>query len=161
MILVSGVVGQGWWCRYGYGSRLFHECYMRHGPYLTGVDHPLDHGGTSNYTPYILSCYPGYWNQEFLEPWTSSVMWWSKDNDWGMDIISHCIMSVIWVMGHVWLGYIIPQTTAWPPTTPQTCSAITLVFGMKSLNHWPRQWCPCFMSVTWVVNYVWQGWITP
>ena len=59
--LTSGVVVQWWWLIYGYVMQLFHECYMRHGPHLTGVNHPTYHGMTSSYSPDILNCYPGYW----------------------------------------------------------------------------------------------------
>ena len=70
------------------------ECYMRHELHLAGVDHLIDHHMTTKYTPDILSYYPGYWIQE-LEPWSSSVLWWSKDNDAGMDMVSHHFMNVI------------------------------------------------------------------
>ena len=35
---------------YGYSIPPFHECYIRHVPYLIGLDHPTDHGMTSNCT---------------------------------------------------------------------------------------------------------------
>ena len=73
MVLISGIVVQEWWCRYEYTILPFHEFYMKHGPPLIGVDHPTDTHMSTNYTPAILSCYPGYWNQE-LEPWSSSVV---------------------------------------------------------------------------------------
>jgi len=73
MDLISGIVVQGWWCMYGYGIPLFHECYMSHAPYLTGMDHLPEHTMTSNYSLDILSWYPSFWNQE-LEPWTLSVL---------------------------------------------------------------------------------------
>ena len=71
--LISGWVVPGWWYMYGYAVPLFHECYMRHVPCLTGVDHLTDHTTTPNYTPDMISCYPGFRNQE-LEPCTSSVI---------------------------------------------------------------------------------------
>ena len=40
MNLVSGIVVQGQLYMYGYTIPLFHECYMRHGVRLTGVDSP-------------------------------------------------------------------------------------------------------------------------
>jgi len=58
--LISGIVIQGWWRTYRYGIPLFYECYMKHELYLTGLDHPLDHHMTSNYTKDMLSCYPRY-----------------------------------------------------------------------------------------------------
>ena len=75
MDLIRSVVVKSlwWWHRYGYDIPLLYEYYMRHGPRLTGVDHPTDHIMTWNYTPDILICYPGYWNQE-LAPCTSSVV---------------------------------------------------------------------------------------
>ena len=73
MIFISNVVFQEWWCRYGYAIPPLHEYYVSHVPRLTWVDHPLYHHMTSNYTQDILSCYPGYWNQD-LELWTLSVM---------------------------------------------------------------------------------------
>ena len=54
----------------------------------------LVHSMTSNYTPDMLSCYPSSWTTK-LEPWTSAVVWWSKDNDTCMDMLSQCFMSVI------------------------------------------------------------------
>ena len=71
--LSSIVVVQGCSRMYGYAIPLLYECYMRHGPYLTVVDHPTDHYMTSNYTLEMLSYYPVFWNQE-LEPCTSSVV---------------------------------------------------------------------------------------
>ena len=56
MVLISGVVVQGWWCRYKYTIPPFYECYISHGPRLIGVDHPTYHHMTSNCTPAILSC---------------------------------------------------------------------------------------------------------
>ena len=49
-------------------------------------------------------------------------------------------------------AWITPQTMTWPQTTPQTCSAVTLVFGTKSLNHGPHQWCggPRMMTQVWI-----------
>ena len=48
---------------------------MRHVPRQTWVGHPTDHGMTSNYTPEMLICYPGYWNQEFEScQWCSGEM---------------------------------------------------------------------------------------
>ena len=101
--LINGGVVQGWWHRYWYTIPLFHECYMRNGSCLTWVGHLTRHDMTSNYSPDILSCYPGYWNQD-LEPCSSPVVWWSKNDDTGMDMLSHCFMSVIWGMHHVWQG---------------------------------------------------------
>ena len=49
------------------------------------MDHPTYHIMTSNYTPDMLRCYPGFWNEE-LELWTSSVVQWSKDDDTEMDM---------------------------------------------------------------------------
>ena len=43
MYLISGVVVQECWYMYGYAIPLFYECYMRHGPHMTGVNHPIDH----------------------------------------------------------------------------------------------------------------------
>ena len=40
MLLVSDIVVQGWWCRYGYDISSFHDCYMSYGPHLKGTDHP-------------------------------------------------------------------------------------------------------------------------
>ena len=58
---------------YGYAIPLFYECYMGHGPHLTGVNHPIDHSMTFNYTLDILSCYPGFWKEE-PEQYTLSVV---------------------------------------------------------------------------------------
>ena len=74
MLLVSGIVVQWWWHRDGYGMQPFYEYSMRYGPCLTGMHHPVDHHMTTNDSlDSILSCYPGYWNQE-LEQCTSSVV---------------------------------------------------------------------------------------
>ena len=87
---------------------------------------------------------------------------WSKDNDVCMDMLSYCFICVIWGMDHVWQGWVTPPTTAWPPTTPQTCSAVTLLFGTKSLNHGSCQWCsgPRMMIYVWIyyptVLWVWS-----
>ena len=118
MDLISGVVVQWCWCRYGYSIPPFHECFMRHGPHLIGVDHPTDHHMITNYTLDTLSCYPGYWNTGFLELWSSSLVLGSKDNNPDMYMISYHSISVIWGMKYVWLGWITPQTTIWPQTTP-------------------------------------------
>ena len=41
-----------------------YERFMRHGLSLTGVDHPIDHGMTSNYVPDILTYYARFRYQE-------------------------------------------------------------------------------------------------
>ena len=73
---------------------------MSHEVHLPGVDHPTDHHMTANYTPDMLSCYPGYWNQE-LESWSSSVVLGSKDSSQGIDMLSDHSMSVVLVVDHV------------------------------------------------------------
>ena len=133
---------------YEYVIPLFYECSMRHVPCLTGMDHLTDHNITSKYIQDRLSCYPGCRNPE-IEPWTSSVVEWSKDDDTGMDMISLCLVSVIGGIDHVWQGWIdphttispqsvciIPQTTVSPPTAPQPHSAVTLYIGTKSSRSW-------------------------
>ena len=70
MFLISGVVVQGWWCRYGCAISLFYESYMRHVPYLTGPAHPTDHCITPNYNPGMIIYYTGCGIQK-LEPCTS------------------------------------------------------------------------------------------
>ena len=110
MVLISGIVVQGWWHSYGFGISLFHDCYMSHELHLTGVDHSIDHSMTSNYTLDMLSCYPGFLTQE-LEQCTSSVVQWSKDDDACMYMLSRYFMSVTWGMYHIWYGWITPQTT--------------------------------------------------
>ena len=57
---ISPIVAQGRWHRYEYAIPLFYECYMRHGPHLTGVNHPADHIMIFNCTPYLFSYYPSY-----------------------------------------------------------------------------------------------------
>ena len=44
MYLISGIVVQGWWYAYRYGIPLFYECYVMHGPCMTGVNHPHTYG---------------------------------------------------------------------------------------------------------------------
>ena len=92
-----------------------------------------------------------------------------------MNMLYHCSISVISVMNYVWQRWITPHTTPWPQTTPQICSAVTLAFGIKSLNDELSQWCRWsndndpgmnilshhLRSVIWVMDYVWQGWMTP
>ena len=101
MALNSSVVVQGWWYMYGHAIPLFYESYMRHGTCMAGVNHPTDHNVTSNYTPYMLSCYPSFRREE---PYlcTSPVMKWSKEDDLDINMISHWFMSVIWGIDHVW-----------------------------------------------------------
>ena len=57
MLIISGVMVQGWWHRYGCDIQPFYKCYMRHGPCLIGVYHPLDYHMITNNNPDILSCY--------------------------------------------------------------------------------------------------------
>ena len=84
-----------------------------------------------------------------LLPWFSVPRAWTIyltsviviQGQWYMciDILSHCFMSVIWGMDHnVWQRWIASHTTGWPPTTPWTCSAVTLVLRPKSLNNVPH-----------------------
>ena len=73
MGLISGVMTQEWCTRYGCSILLFHECYKRHGPHLTWVDHSAAKSMTSYYTLDMIRCYTGYWNQEF-ESCTSIVV---------------------------------------------------------------------------------------
>ena len=67
-----------YWCKDDCASiYMLCKCFMgviwEDGSYLTWMDHPTDNSMTSNYSPDILSCYPGYWNQD-LEPWSLSVV---------------------------------------------------------------------------------------
>ena len=61
---ISVVVVQGRWYMYVHAISLFYECYMRYGLCLTGMNHLTDHIMTSNYTPNMLSCYPGFWEKQ-------------------------------------------------------------------------------------------------
>ena len=88
-------------------------------------------------------------------------------------------ITVIWGIGHVWQGLITPQTTAWPPTTPQICSAVFfwilepragtmhLIIGIVVQEWWHRYGYSipllyeCYMSVSWGMAHIWHGWITP
>ena len=56
MYIISDILVQEWWHRYGYTSPLFFQYYIRHGPFLTGVDDSIDHIITSNYTTYLFFC---------------------------------------------------------------------------------------------------------
>ena len=167
MYLVSEVVVQGRWHMYGYSIPLFQECYMRNVRCLTGEKHPTGHSMTmtSNYTTYMVSGFLCSQSQG-SEQWTSVVELWSKDDDACMDLLSHGFVSVIWGMDHVWQRRITPQTTSLPPTTPRTCSAVTLFFwGGKSLYNVPHQWCSgpmkmtqvwiCYPTVIWVLYKAW------
>ena len=124
--------------------------------------------------PYMLSYYAGFLEEKKSlnhrnHQWCSGPR--MRIYVWIGYIIS--FMSVIWGMGNAWQGSITPQTT-WSPTKPQTCSAVTLLVGTKSLDHGPHQLCSgptwghlygydisLFMRVLWGMDYVWQGWITP
>ena len=110
MYIIIGVVIQVWWYLYVFDIQPFYECYMRHGSCLTGLDHLIDHGMTSNYIPDILNCYPRYMNQE-LEPWASSVVQWSRDDITCMDILLHHVMSVY----EAWTT----SDRVWSPHTPR------------------------------------------
>ena len=78
-----------------------------------------------------------------------------------MDMLFYCFMSVLCSMVFIWQGWITSQTTAWPPITPRTCSAVTLSFGKESLNNVPHQRCSdrtkiinlfiCYPTVLWVL----------
>ena len=108
---------------------LYYEYYMRHGLSMTGVDNHTYRNVISNYTLDMLSCYPRFRNQK-LEPCTSSVMEWSKNDGKCMDMLSHCFICVIWDTDQVWQGQTTIYITSWPPTTPQTWpSVVTLVLG--------------------------------
>ena len=78
---------------------------------------------------------------------------------------SNCFMSAIRGMDRVWQGWITQHTTKQPPTTPWTCSAVTLLLRPKSLNHAPHQSCSgtrtmtqvwiCCPTMSWVFGEVW------
>ena len=75
---------------------------------ILGVWAMSDRGGSPRrplydhkYTPDIPSCYPGYCNKEFLQLWTLSVVLGSKDDNPGIDMVSHRSISVIWGMYNV------------------------------------------------------------
>ena len=135
---------------------------MRHGSHMTRVKHLTDHSMTSKYTPDMSSCYPGFQKEE-PDQYTSSVIWWSKEDDTVMNMLSLCFMSVIWGIDHVQHVWITLHTTSWPQTAPQICSAVTLVLGSKSLNHAPHQCCSgqrimmhvliCYPTVPWELYY--------
>ena len=95
----ANVVVQGWWYMYGYNILLFHECYMRHRPRLIGMNHHTDHCMTSNYTPAsMLSCYPGFHNQE-VEPCTSIsgvvVQEWWYMYEYALSLSYECYLKYI------------------------------------------------------------------
>ena len=94
--LISGIVIQGWWRTYRYGIPLFYECYMKHELYLTGLDHPLDHHMTSNYTKDMLSCYPGYEKQG---DWIFLVNSGVVVEGWRC---SYWYTTVLWVLYEAW-----------------------------------------------------------
>ena len=150
MNLVSGVVVGGWWYMYGHDIPLLYECYCytRQEPSLTGLDRPIDQHMTSNYTPDMLSCYPRYWNQEL-----ESCRWRIGSRMMMQIWICYPIVYEYYMMyGPCLIGVDHPQTNAWPQTTPQICSAVTLNVGTKSfLNHGPHQWCsdPRMMTSYW------------
>ena len=50
MHLISSIVVKGPWYLYVYTIPPFWECYMRHGQCQRGVENPIDHSITSNYT---------------------------------------------------------------------------------------------------------------
>ena len=124
---------------------------MRHRPRLTGINHPTDHWMTSNYTPGVLSWYPVYFGKMSL--YNVPHQWCSGPRK--MIMVWICYLTVLCVLYEAWTTYdrgespITPQSTVWPPTT---CSAVTQVFGIKSLNHGPHQWCsgPRMMVHGWI-----------
>ena len=68
-----------------------------------------------------------------------------------------CHPTVLWALYTIWItchrgDYTTPHITKWPPTAPQKWSDVTLVFGLKSLNHAPHQWCsdPRMMIHGWI-----------
>ena len=62
MDTTGSVVVQGRWYMSRCAIPLFYQCYMRHWPSLKRVNHPTDYSMTSNYSPNMLSCYPGFQN---------------------------------------------------------------------------------------------------
>ena len=64
-----------------------------------------------------------------------------------MGMLSHCSMIIIWHKENIWQGRTTPKITAWPPTTPKTCSGVMLFFLE------PRAWTMYFIS-----GFVVQGW---
>ena len=113
---------------------------MSRGPRLKRVNHPIDHIMTSKYTLGMLSYYPSFQKEE-PDQCTPSVIYWSKDDDTCMDMLSHCFMSVIWGIGNVRHVWITPHTIVWPQTTRRTCSYVTLILI-------PRPWTMNLTSVT-------------
>ena len=108
MYFTSCVVVQERWGRYEYATPLLDEYYIRHyGPCLTGVDLPKDHIMTSNYTPDMLSPYPSSRIQD-LEPCTTPVVKWPKDDCTCMDMLYHYFMIVIWGRHYAWQRWITP-----------------------------------------------------
>ena len=100
MVVISDVVivVQGWWYIDGYDIQPFYVWrYMRHGQRLTGVDQPIYHGMTSNYTHDILSSNPVYWKNQELEPWDLIsgvvVQWWWCIYWYGIPLFYECYMK--------------------------------------------------------------------
>ena len=70
---------------------------------------------------------PWFSDRQASTLYLNQVMWWSKEDHIGLDILSYYAMSVELCMEYVWyLWYMLMiMASAW--TTPQTCSAITLI----------------------------------
>ena len=140
MLIISGLVVQGWWCRYGYDISMFHESYMRYEPRLTGVDHPTDHIITCRYTPYMISFYTGCWIQKH-EPCTSSiavvVQWLWYRYGYAISLIYECNTRY----GPLLTGVDNPIDHCMTSIYTQDMLNCAPGFRTMTLNHVPRQCC--------------------
>ena len=138
------VVLHWWWYMYRYTIPLYYVCYRRHVSHLTGVDHPTYYNITSSYTWDIVSCDPGYWNQE-LQPCTSSVIEWSK-----LGWIFY--PTVLWVLYETWttsdrgVSPHIPHHHL--QLHPWHAHLLPLFLEPRAGKHIPHQWCSCPIIMT-------------
>ena len=95
---ISGIVVQGWWYIYEYAILLFCELYMRYGSHMTGVNYPTYQWMASNYTPGIISCYPGLQKKMSLN--VSPHQWCSDPRM--MIHVCICYPTVLWVLYAAW-----------------------------------------------------------
>ena len=146
---------------------------MRHGPCLVGVDHPTDHGMTSNYTqtysivtldigtkrlnhvPHQWCSYPRVMMQAEV---SYPTILWMLHEAWTMsDVIGSSHRQRQDLQLHPIHTHLLPkilETRAW---------TMDLISGVVVQEWWRRYGYAIqpFMSVIWGMDHVWQGWITP
>ena len=164
MYLISGVVVQWRWHRYGYAIPLLYECYIKHGPHMAGVNHPTGHRLPST-TPQISSAVTLVLGTKSLN---HEPQKWHSDPSMMINIWI-CYPTVLWVLYDAWTTSDRGESPHRPQHDlqlhPGHAQILPSLLKQISLNNMPQQcysvqrmmihvWI-CYLTVLWVLYEEW------